>query len=184
MAQFDILFGTAEKHYLLGQPLTLAERAVMKEHLLSSPLRNVAIACGALLRDNATPEEFKTSARRSLASLCAQLLPATKSHLRDVPQQLALNELSITLLLIPAEELRSDDYRPIIYALAAHERFTVRTNAMLLLGRLAEAGDLPAFSLLQAASQDYAEQVRNNAAIALSKIACKDGPPSATRIFG
>ncbi len=171
MAQSDTLFGTAEKHYLLGESLTLAERAVMKEHLLSLPLRDAAIACGALLRDNATPEDLKTSARLSLASLCAQLLPATKSKLRDVPLQSALNELSITLLLLPAEELRGGDYRAIIYALAAHDRFTVRTNAMLLLGRLAETGDLPALTMLQAASQDGAEQVRNNAAIAWSRIA-------------
>ena len=153
------MFAQAEANYLEGISLSPAQRALMEARLCSAVGRDVCIACGALLRDPATPRHQKKLARKALRKLCLEHSGGS-----------ATGELSVTLLLVPFRELDNEAVRRFAYEIIRSERFTLRANAVMVLQRFAEHGDKRARALLQLAVGDENPKVRENATIAAQNL--------------
>ena len=119
----DLLFRNAEEDYLRGRALSAPELVRMERALSSANRREVCIACGSILRDRASGLELKEKARAVLRELCESASVGS-----------GRTELSITLLLVPVQEMQSDSVRRFVYDLFQAERFTLRANAVTLLG--------------------------------------------------
>jgi len=162
MGDFDKTFEKAEQGYLEGNPLSPRELKRMEKALRSSRLRSRCIACGALLRDPNTEPQLRARARNILLRLCKQL--------QDEAEK---SELSITLLLIPFEELQTASARFFIKGLLRSSRFTLRSNALALLERFACRGDEEALDLIRRTTFDGDETVRKSALAKVKRLSAR-----------
>lgn len=151
----DRLFEQAENKYLEGAELLPDEHACMLRALDSADPRKASIACGALLRDAGAPAELKRAARETLRRLCAQLVDDRET-----------GELSITILLIPQEELQCEVVQLFVFRLMISTAFTRRSNGVALLERLGQMGISKAIEQLQRCSKEDAHEIVRNAAVA------------------
>jgi hypothetical protein len=171
MIEDNYHFAQAEIKYLQGARLTVEELNYMETVLESSEGREISIACGAILRVVNSQPYQRCKARAALKRLCEHLAAGRHGIEINLPDENTKTELSITLMLIPSSEIQHEFIKPFIYAIAKSERYTLRANAVLLLGRLAAGGDPQALQLLHLAAKDTQPEVRNNAEIELRKLA-------------
>lgn len=151
-----------EGKYLLGQTLSASELHTASTLMNSENLRVASIACGAILREQSSNEAVKQRAALRLDELCQEYMK--KDHTYK-------NELLVTLIVIPILALRrSRILEEFAYRAASAKRFTLRANAMAVLGRLALLGREEATKLLTESLADPNEEVRRNATINLEGV--------------
>ena len=153
-------FEEAEGKYLEGRPLSDADRHAVCAALRSKDLRVVCIACGALLRDEHSSLRQREAARHRLREMCRK----ATSHSEKV-------ELSITLLLIPFQEIDHPQIKRCVFSMMKWPYFTLRANALSVLERFAHRGNERARRLIEDARQDTHDVVRNKAIAILHRIA-------------
>jgi len=124
----------------------------MRRFARSTEARTASIACGALLRDPNARRQQKEEARLILRKLCTVLKNESDK-----------SELSVTLMMIPFDEINDEIVKGFAYDLINSTRFTLRTNGLAVLERYASRRDEEALRLLRVATTDSNEIVRKSA---------------------
>lgn len=148
------VFDESERNYLAGEPLSQIQLACMDESLGSENLRVRVIGCGALLRSQCATESQKDKARCILCWLC------DNAHSLNI---ITKTELSVALLVIPFQEVNNFRVKLFMTSFVKSEHPTHRANAVLLLARLAQHGDIDCMPLIREASHDTDGIVKANA---------------------